>query len=167
MTTKTKTAETVESVLEASKGQFEDAFKTTAAASQKSFEKAAEFSRKQIDESLKMFDEVTKFSKGNVDALMASGQAAGKGFEELAKATADYSRTAFAEFQNSFKSLTGAKTAKDFFELHNVTAKKAYDGFVAEASKMSELAVKTINEAVEPLSSRMAATADIFAKPAK
>jgi len=168
MNAKTKTTvEAMEQVLEAGKDRFEQAVKASTEAGQKNFEKVVEASKKQIDETMKAFDELNGFAKGNVEAVVASGQAATKGFETLAKAATDYTKASVAEAQATFKALSGAKTAKDFFEIQNDSMKKAYEGFVAESSKMSELFVKMAQDAFEPLSSRMAVAVETIAKPAK
>lgn len=168
MNAKTKTtAEAVEQVMEAGKGRFEEAVKASTAAGQKNFEKMVETSKKSMDDAMKALDEAAVFAKGNVEAVMASSQAATKGMETLAKAATDYTKTSVTEAQATFKSLTAAKTAKDFFEIQNASMKKSYDSFVSESSKMSEMMLKMMTDAFEPLSSRMAVAVETFAKPAK
>jgi phasin family protein len=166
MTTKTKTGvEAVEKAIEAGQERLEAAFKAGAETTQKNFEKAVEFSKKQIDETVKAMDEVQAFAKGNVEALVASGQAAAKGFEQLAAAATTYQKKAVEDATATAKTLMAAKTAKEFFEIQNTTAKTHYDAFVAEASKMTELYMKVANEAMEPMSTRFALAMEKFTKP--
>lgn len=168
MSSKTKmTTETVGQVLEAGKDRFEQAMKASTEAGQKNFEKIVATSKKQMDDTMKALDEAAVFAKGNAEALMASSQATTKGLETLAKAATEYTKASVTEAQATFQSLTGAKTPKDFFEIQNAVMKKSYDNFVAESSKMSELMVKMVSDAFEPLSSRMAVAVETFAKPVK
>jgi phasin family protein len=165
---KTKmTTEAVEQVFEAGKDRFEQVVKASTEAGQKNFESLVATSKKQMDEAMKALDEAAVFAKGNVEAVMASSQAATKGIESLAKAAGEYTKTSFTEAQSTVKSLSAAKTAKDFFEIQNSSVKKSYDSFVAESSKMSEMMVKLMTDAFEPLSSRMAVAVETFAKPVK
>lgn len=167
MTAKVKPTETVEKMLETGKERFEQVVKASQETAAKNYEKAVEYSRKQMDESMKAMDELTTFAKGNVDAMVASGQAAAKGIEQLGKVATDYSKKAAADAQETFKALSTAKTAKEFFEIHNSSLKAHYDAFVTEASKMTELMFKVGSEVAEPVSTRMALAMEKVTKPVK
>jgi phasin family protein len=166
MSSKTKTpVETMEQAFTVGKDRMEQAFKTGSESATKNFEKAVDFSRKQMDEMNKAAEEMNSFAKGNLEAVIASSQAAAKGFETLTKAATDYSKKSMEGMGESWKTLTSAKTPKDFFEVQTATAKSQYDAMITEASKMSELTLKVMADVFEPLSSRMSLAAEKFAKP--
>ncbi|MEX6725733.1 phasin family protein [Parapedomonas caeni] len=167
MSTKTKTpTEAVEKAMEAGKERLEQAVKAGTETATKNFEKAVEMSKKQMDEAMKAFDEFSTFQKGNVEAVVASGQAAAKAVEELSKVAADYSKKALADAQATAKSLTAAKNAKEFMEIQNASLKSHYDAFVAETSKATELGFKVMSDIFEPLSTRMAIALEKVTKTA-
>jgi len=62
--------------------------------------------------------------------------------------------------------MAGAKSVQDFVELQSDWAKRAFEGYVAETTKISEMAVKTTNEAVAPIQSRVDELVQTYAKPA-
>ena len=45
----------------------------------------------------------------------------------------------------------GCKTVNDLMELQNDVTKKTYDKAVGEITKISEMSVKTVNEAAKPI----------------
>lgn len=167
MSAKAKTTETVEAMLETGKERFEQVVKAGQDAATKNYEKVVEYSRQQMDTSMKTMDEMNSFAKGNVDAMVAASQAAAKGVEQLSKAATDYTKKTATDMQETFKALAAAKTAKEFFEIHNASLKSQYDTFVAEASKMTELMFKVGGEVAEPVSTRMALAVEKVTKPAK
>jgi phasin family protein len=165
--TKTTANATVEKLMETGKERFEQAVKAGQDAATKNYEKAVELSKKSVDDTMKAMDETAVLAKGNVEAMIASAQAAAKGFETITKAMTDYSKKSLADSQATFKSLAAAKTAKEFFDIHNGAVKSSYDAFVAEASKMTELFVKVGNDSFAPLSNRAALAMEKMTKVAK
>ena len=88
---------------------------------------------------IKNFDEIQKLSKDNVDAAMKSFGAASKGAQAIAVEVADYSKKAFEEGTAAFEKLLGAKSVEKVIELQQAYLKDAYEGFVAQATKIGEL----------------------------
>jgi phasin family protein len=162
--TKTPTA-AVEQAFEAGQERLEAAFKAGAETTQKNFEKAVEFSKKQIDASVKAMDEATTFAKGNVEAVVTSTQVAAKGFEQVSAAALAFGKKSFEDAQAAAKTMAAVKSPKEFLDLHNATVKSGYDAYVAEASKLTELSMKVMTDAFEPLSTRFALAMEKFAKP--
>jgi len=157
MATKAKAkANTVESVVEAGKVQMEQAVKASTEAATKNFEKGFEFTKKQVDEAVKGFDEIASFSKDNVEAVIASGNAVAKGVEMWNAEVVNAGRKAVEDSVAAFKALSGAKNLREVFDIQNALFKDGFDNFVAEAGRFSELAMKTAGEAVEPVNARVA-----------
>jgi phasin family protein len=114
----------------------------------------------------KQMEEMVVIAKGNVEALVASGEAAKKGFETLGKAAADYTKSNVVHAQETFKTLSSVKTPKEFFEVQTNAFKASYDKFVGEFSKMSEMYMKVAGEVVEPVSNRASVVMDKMNKKA-
>ena len=61
-----------------------------------------------------------------------------------------------AEKQAEFaKQAMSSKTMNEFTELQNKMAQTSFDDFMAGATKMSEMTVKTLTEASEPVNEQM------------
>jgi phasin family protein len=162
-----KNTATVEKIIDSGKEHLEQAVKAGQEAATKNYEKAVEFSKKSVDESMKVLDDAAVFAKGNVEALIASAQVSAKGFEQLTKAVTEYSKKSMADSQAAFKALSSAKTAKEFFDIHNASMKASYDAWVSESSKMTEMVVKMANDALAPLSNRAALATEKLTKVSK
>lgn len=161
------TTQAIETALEAGQERFEQAVKSGAETATKNMEQLATYARKHFEDSVTAMNEISGLSKGHMEALVASTQAATKGAEALTKAAADYSKKSMDELTVTMKTLTSAKSPKEFFEVNNQIAKANYDNFVAHSSKFTEMSIKMVNDVFEPLSSRMAVAMDKFSSLGK
>ena len=134
------------------------------------YEQAVATSRDQIDKLFPAatagFDEAAGFQKQNLEALVAAGTAVSKGAEAIGQELASYNQTAFEIGAEGAKKLLGCKTIKDAFEVQSDLTRKGFDEFVAQGTKISELSVKTANEAFEPFGDRIGVVAKTATKSA-
>ena len=119
-----------------------------------------ERARTAMEKSTKLVEEMTDLAKGNIEAVVASSKVAARGVETLSQEAADYSRRSFEQASNAFKSFAEVKSPTEFFKLQSDFARSAFDGAVAETSKMSEAMIKLAGEVAEPISSRYAIAAE-------
>ena len=87
----------------------------------------------------KSFEDVQKFGKESVDASMKAFGAVSKSAQAIAAETVDYSKKAF-----------GAKSVEKAIEIQQDYLKSAYEGFVAQATKLGELYVDLAKETYKP-----------------
>lgn len=113
-----------------------------------------------FEKTAKAGEELTEFTKGNVEALAASAKTAAKGAESLGQEMADYGKKSFETATATFKSLAGVKTPTEAFQIQSDYAKSAFDSAVAEASKLSEAWLKLAGDVFQPISSRYALAAE-------
>ncbi len=113
-----------------------------------------------IENSTKFYEEMTEFTKGNVEALVASGRVAAKGAENLGQGAADYSKRSFETASTTLRSFASAKSPTELFQLQSEFARTLFDSAVAESSKLSESLMKLAGEIAQPLSSRLAVAAE-------
>ena len=98
------------------------------------------------------FEDLQKFSKQQLEAMTAATTTFSKGVQELAAESTDYSKKAFAASSAVFEKLLGVKSVESAMQIQTEYAKSAYDAFVAQASKMSEIYAKLAAEAMKPVS---------------
>ena len=113
-----------------------------------------------IEKSAKLYEEMTEFTKGNVEALVASGRVAAKGAENLGQGAAEYGKKSFEQASATFRSFASVKSPTELFQLQSEFARTAFDSAVAESSKLSESLMKLAGEIAQPLSSRLAVAAE-------
>ncbi len=107
---------------------------------------------------LKNFDEVQKFGKDNMDMAMKSFGAVSKSLQAIAVEVADYSKRSFEDSTAAMEKLFGAKTLEKAIEVQSDYFKTAYEGFVSEATKISDLYSDLAKEPYKPLEGFLAKT---------
>lgn len=109
-----------------------------------------------MEKGSKGVEELVEFSKGNLEAVVASGRVAAKGAEEIAKYAVDYGRTTIEKANATAKQFAGVKSPTEFFQLQSELAKSSLDAFVGEASKFGENYMKLLGEIAQPIQGRYA-----------
>jgi phasin family protein len=99
---------------------------------------------------LKNVDELQKYGKDNVEAALKSFGAASKGFQAIAAEVTNYSKKSFEDGTAAVERLLGAKTVEKAIEIQSEYVKTAYEGFVTQATKLSELYADVAKEAYKP-----------------
>jgi phasin family protein len=105
---------------------------------------------------LKNVDEMQKLGKDNVEAAMKAFGVTSKGFQAIAAEVTNYSKKSFEDGTAAVERLLGAKTLEKAIEIQSEYAKTAYEGFVAEATKLGELYADLAKEAYKPFEGYLA-----------
>ncbi|WP_421592445.1 phasin family protein [Shinella sp. M27] len=85
------------------------------------------------------FDDANKKGKEAVDTFVKSYTTAAQGWQAIATETADFSKKSFENGLAHFEKLSGVKSVEAAVELQAAFVKSSYEGFVAEATKLSEM----------------------------
>lgn len=109
-----------------------------------------------VAKSTKAFEEINEFTKGNIEALVASSKIAAKGAEDIAKYSAEYGRKAIADTTENAKKFAAVKSPTEFFQLQSELVKSSIDALVSESSKFTENYLKLMGEVTQPISNRVA-----------
>lgn len=136
---------------------------------QKHFEEAASVTKEHLgkaqEQLTKGYEEFSAFSKGNVDAVVASTTIVVKAAEEFSKTYASLSKAYFEKYVTVSKAVLSAKSLNEVSAISSDFAKSNYESLVAEAGKLQELSVQVANDALAPLSARFNVAVEKFAKP--
>ena len=108
---------------------------------------------------LKNFEDIQKLGKDNVDTCMKQFGTVSKGWQAIATQFADYSKKSFEDGSAALEKLFGAKTLEKAIEVQSDYVKTAYEGFVAEATKIGELYTDLAKESYKPLEGMIAKVA--------
>jgi hypothetical protein len=101
-------------------------------------------------------EEMQKFGKDNVDATLKSFGALSKASQAIATEVADYSKKSFEDGTKVMEKLFGAKSFDKAIEIQADYAKTAYEGFVAQATKIGELYADLAKETYTPFEAYVA-----------
>jgi hypothetical protein len=110
---------------------------------------------------VKNIDEMQQFGKDNMDATLKSFGSLSKGLQAIATEMADYSKKVFEQGTAATEKLIGAKSLEKAFEVQSDYAKTAYEGFVAEATKLGELYTDLAKEAYKPFEGQWTRAASV------
>jgi phasin family protein len=105
---------------------------------------------------LKGFEEFQKVGKDGFDAAVKSFGEMNKGFQAIAAEVTDYSKKAFEDSTRCFEQLIGAKSVEQAVEIQSQYAKKAYDTYIAEMSKIGEMYAGLARDAYKPVETAFA-----------
>ncbi len=105
---------------------------------------------------LKGFEEFQKVGKDGFDAYVRSFGEMNKGIQAIAAEMTDYSKKAFEDSTRVFEQLVGCKSVEQAVEIQSQYAKKAYDTYMAEMSKIGEMYVGLAKDAYKPVEAAMA-----------
>ena len=108
---------------------------------------------------LKNFEDFQKLGKDNVDTYMKQFGTVSKGWQAIATEYADFSKKSFEEGSAALEKLFGAKSLEKAIEIQSDYVKTAYEGFVAEATKLGELYQDLAKESYKPFEGMMAKVA--------
>lgn len=103
----------------------------------------------------KLSGEAASLGKENVEALVESGNIFAKGFEGIMKTYAALAQDVSEKNAEAFQKLMGCKTVNEYAEIQNKVAQESFDGFMANATKLSELGIKLATDAFEPLNEQI------------
>lgn len=107
---------------------------------------------------LQNIDDLQKLGKENVDLALKSFGSVSKGVQAIAVEVADYSKKSFEDGAATAEKLFGAKTLDKAVEIQSDYFKSAYEGFVAQASKIGELYADLAKETYKPYEGLVAKT---------
>lgn len=129
---------------------FETAAKNGTDAFKAGFEKVA-----------KNYDRFLGYGKDTIDAYTKSATAATKGAESLQSELYSYSKRSVDESISTVKALLSTKSVHEVLELQTSFAKTAFDAYVTEVTKVSEILLSTAKESFEPLRGRAQAWVEV------
>jgi phasin family protein len=102
------------------------------------------------------FEDFQKLGKDNMDHAMKSFGSFSKGLQSLAVEMADYSKKSFEDSAATMEKLMAAKSVDKAMEIQTDYMKSAYEGFVAQATKVGELYADLAKDAYKPIEGMVA-----------
>jgi hypothetical protein len=111
--------------------------------------KAARFVSKGT-QMIQQFETIQKASKDNVDAALKAFGATSKGVQTIATEATDYAKKSFEAGTAAIEKLSGVKTLDKAIEIQADYIKTAFEGAVAQMTKMGELYTALAKDVYKP-----------------
>jgi hypothetical protein len=100
---------------------------------------------------LKNVEDIQKFGQYNVDSAMKMFGEWSKGWQAIAAEMTDYTKRSFEEGTATFEKLLSAKSMEQAMEIQSGYARRAYDGYLHQMSKIGSLYAELAKEAYKPV----------------
>lgn len=95
-------------------------------------------------------------SREGMEAFVKSGTIFAQGFENIIKTAAAMTQAAADKQGEYARQIMGSKSLNEFAETQNKIAQASFDEFMSGAIKLSEMSVKVLGDASEPLNAQAA-----------
>src|SRR4051812_36243222 len=96
------------------------------------------------------FEDAGKFGKEFMDNGLKSVATFSKGFQAIAVETTEYAKKSFETGSAALEKLVAAKSLEKAIEVQADYAKSAYEAFVAEATRISDLYAEMFKDTYKP-----------------
>jgi len=100
---------------------------------------------------LKNIEDFQKFGQYNMDAAMKMFGEWSRGWQAIATEMTDYTKRSFEEGTATFEKLLSAKSMEQAMEIQSGYARRAYDGYLHQMSKLGGLYAEWAKEAYKPV----------------
>ncbi len=114
-----------------------------------------------LEKTLKGYDAILGYGKETAEAVMKSATVAGKSVESINNEIYSYSKQSIEDSVAATKAVMGSKSVHEAFEFQTDFAKSAFESYVAELSKISELAAAATKDTFAPFKGRVQAWLDV------
>ena len=101
-------------------------------------------------------EDAGKFGKEFMDTGLKSLASLSKGWQSIAVEATEYSKKSFESGSAAMEKLVSAKSLEKAIEIQTDFAKQAYEGFVAEATKIGGLYAELYKDTYKPFESIVA-----------
>ncbi len=96
------------------------------------------------------YEDAGRIGRDFVESGLRSVAALSTGMQTIAAEATEYSRKVFEDGSVALQKMVSANSAERAMEIQTGYAKEAYEGFVSQASRMSELYAELAKEAYKP-----------------
>ena len=100
---------------------------------------------------MKGFEDFQKAGQQNFDVAVKSFGEFNKGVQAIATEVTDYTKKAIEDSTAAYEKLIGVKSVEQAIEVQTTYAKKAYEDYVSQVTKLGEMYVDLAKEAYKPV----------------
>lgn len=119
-----------------------------------------------MEKVMKTTEEFFAFGQGNVEAIMKAGQIWAAGLQDLSKQMTAGAQANLDETLAAFKAMSSAKTLKDAIDMQTGLARATFEKSMTESGRLTDASLKLAEQAMAPITARVATAMDSFGKAA-
>lgn len=114
----------------------------------------------QMEKASKTLEGFSAIGQTNLDAFVKSSEIATRAAEGIGSEVSAYTKKAFEESVAAAQDIAASKTMTELFEKQTSFAQIAFDGWIQQSSKMTDICVAAAKDIAAPFSASMASAAD-------
>jgi len=130
----------------------------------KGFDTTLKAVKDSFEKSMKTAAELASFNHGSLETFIKASQVYAAGLQDISKHLAASGNTSLDASVSFTKSLFGVKTIAEAVNLHSGFTRGAIERAVVETNKMADASTKLAEQAIAPLTARLALAAATFSK---
>ncbi len=100
---------------------------------------------------IRNFDDMQKLGQSNVDSAMRMFGEWNKNWQAIAAEMSDYTKRSFEESTATFEKLAASKSVEQAVEIQTSFAKRAYDDYMQQMTKIGGMYASIAKEAYKPV----------------
>jgi hypothetical protein len=100
---------------------------------------------------VKPFEDMQKMNQAGIDTAVKLMGEWGKGWQAIAAEMTDYSKRSFEEGTQTLEKLMTAKSMEQALEIQSSYAKRAYDDYMHQMTKLGSMYSELAKEAYRPM----------------
>ena len=127
-------------------------------------EQAQATMRDGAQQAWKSAEDVFAFAQGNFEAWTKSSQIWATGLQDLSQGFAAAARAAMDETVGTFKAMASVKSVKEAVDLQSSLIRTVVEKAVAQTSRVTDSSLKLSEQALAPISARLALAAEKFGR---
>lgn len=105
--------------------------------------------------SVKGYDDLTKISKANLDALVQANKVFAQGVEAISKEALSLTQSSLKSAATAAKAMFAARTLQDVVALNASFTRSYFDNLLANSTKLGEMSVKLATDTMAPITARV------------
>ena len=113
--------------------------------------KVGELVKATDDTMMKNFEDMQKLGQTNVDSAMRMFGEWNKSWQAIAAEMGDYTKRSFEEGSATLEKLMASKSVEQAVEIHTSYAKRAYDDYMQQVTKIGGMYANMAKEAYKPV----------------
>ena len=113
--------------------------------------KSSTSSKDTDDTMINNFEDFQKLGQTNIDSAMRMFGEWNKGWQAIAAEMTDYSKRSFEDGTATFEKLLSAKSLEQAFEIQTSYAKRAYDDYMHQMTKIGGMYANLAKDAYKPV----------------
>jgi phasin family protein len=111
-------------------------------------------------------EDFVAIGKDNLEAITTSGKIWAAGVQDISTQLAATAKASLEETVAAFKAMTSVKSVREAIDLQATYSKNVVAKALAESSKLTEASLKLTEQAIAPLTARVAVAVESFSKAA-